>query len=497
MAIRLVLLLVFVTWNSQVFSQNINPSDNEIYRSGEIAYIYVTMDEADKEYLLNPDNLESNEYQPCNVHFVNSQVDEVANNVGIRLRGNTSRYHPKKSFKIDFREFGGPKFHDFKKFNLKAENNDPSMIREHLSLQIFRMMNVPAARSSHVELYINGEYMGLYLNVEQIDDEFVQERFDDDSGNIYKCYWGATLEDDGQVWDNNRFELKTNEALNDRQKLVDLVNVLNEFNQTVFLEEIEQHLDVYSLVRYFAAEAILGHWDGYSYNKNNFYLYEDPSTGLVSFIPYDVDNTFGIDWVNRDWAERDVLDWPKHGEGRPLVKKVLAQQKYLNYYVREMRSLLENHFNALQLGAILEDYRVLLRPSISRDTYYPQTFGFSVEDFDRSFDQNDLADHLPYGLENYIDKRTETAEDQLSDFVVTSASQPIHTFNYFPNPVINGEFLISGTANDITVWDSTGRLVDIRIFRVGRFNKVRLPHSIRPGLYFIDHNGTSNRIVVK
>ena len=106
-----------------------------------------------------------------------------------------------------------------KSLTLKAENNDPSMIRELMSLQTFRKSDLPAARTHHSEVYINDEYMGIYLNVEQIDDEFVDSRFGNEEGNLYKCAWGATLEDDGQINNDDIYELKTNEDVNDRSVL--------------------------------------------------------------------------------------------------------------------------------------------------------------------------------------------------------------------------------------------------------------------------------------
>jgi hypothetical protein len=39
-------------------------------------------------------------------------------------------------------------------------------------------------------------------------------------------------------------------------------------------------------------EIITGHWDGYNGNRNNFYFYFDPETGLVHFIPWGTDGTF-------------------------------------------------------------------------------------------------------------------------------------------------------------------------------------------------------------
>jgi spore coat protein H len=181
-------LVISLLFSASVFSQNVNPPKDEIYREDEVAVIRITMDPEDKAFLLDDANIWSDDYLSAAFQFKNSLIDTTLTfNVGIRLRGNTSRSQPKRSFKLKFKEFDGEKFYGYKKFNLKAVNNDPAMVRELLAMQTFRKANVPATRIHHSEVYINDEYMGIYLNVEQIDDEFAESRFGYDEGNLYKC----------------------------------------------------------------------------------------------------------------------------------------------------------------------------------------------------------------------------------------------------------------------------------------------------------------------
>ena len=88
----------------------------------------------------------------------------------------------------------GQKWKGLEKMNLNGEHNDVSIMRSRLSNQILASAGLPCSRTSYVKLFINEEYKGLYINVEHIDDEFLQRRFmDDDEGNLYKCFWGADL----------------------------------------------------------------------------------------------------------------------------------------------------------------------------------------------------------------------------------------------------------------------------------------------------------------
>jgi hypothetical protein len=338
--------------------------------------------------------------------------------------------------------------------------------------------------------------MGIYLNVEQIDDEFVQARFDYDGGNIYKCSWGATLEDNGQIYDNGVYELETNSDLNDRSVLGNFVKVLNSTPSSSFVQEIEKVFDVDRFVRYLAVEALLGHWDGYSYNQNNYYLYENNDTGLIEFIPYDVDNTFGMDWVNRDWGTRDVLDWPKHGEARPLTKKILAQPKYQWLYKKYLNDLLTGDFSEEYYFPIFDSYKSMLADPVSRDTYYPLTFGFTQDDFNNSFTQQ-VADHAPYGLKDYVTTRSSTAIDQLG--VVTAISEFTNpSLSIYPNPS-NGQELILETAQPFTnidIVDTQGRAQSFAIQSIG-VSKYQLLLDLSTGIYILLADEVTQKLIVK
>ena len=493
---RFVVLFFAISYSITCFAQSINPGENEIYRESEVATIMITMNPADKTFMLDEANIHSNTYQTAQFRFINSLMDTTLTfNVGIRLRGNTSRGHPKKSFKIKFKEFGGEKFFDLKKFNLKAENNDPTFLRELLALQAFRKINAPAARAHHAEVYINDEYMGLYVNVEQIDDEFVQSRFDYDGGNLYKCYWSATLASDNDVYDNNLFELETNKELNDRSALANFIDVLNDTPYAEFEEAIESVFNVNGYLKVLAAEALTGHWDGYSYNQNNFYLYENDNTGLIEFIPYDVDNTFGMDWVNRDWATRDVLDWPKHGVPRPLTTKILSHDRYMNLYKAKLDAMLKGDFSETYFYPVLDSYKSLLHNSVSRDTYYPLTFGFTLSDFENGFSEK-VADHAPYGLKPYVYARTTAARDQIGEIVGIEIDIN-RNFNVYPNPVTNRELYIESKValKNIHIIDTMG---NYQLFEIDQIesSKYRIIHNLSQGVYFLNTGSEIRKILV-
>ena len=107
------------------FTYDPNQDDNYVQSEGifddsSLPTIRIMLDPADLAEILRPGNEQSDTYYPALLHFQNHLVDETITTVGLRLRGNTSRYSAKKSFKVSFCEFTpGRRFHGLKKFNLK------------------------------------------------------------------------------------------------------------------------------------------------------------------------------------------------------------------------------------------------------------------------------------------------------------------------------------------------------------------------------------------
>jgi len=85
------------------------------------------------------ENVNSDSMHTASIHFINENIDEEVNNVGFRLRGNTSRNAEKKSFKISFNEFDdGRKFYGIDKLNLNGEHNGNSIIRSKFCSDLYQ-----------------------------------------------------------------------------------------------------------------------------------------------------------------------------------------------------------------------------------------------------------------------------------------------------------------------------------------------------------------------
>lgn len=331
-----------------------------IFLANEITFVEVTMAPADlADLLANP---YQDTYKVCTVRVHNSQIDETVTNVGIRVRGNTSRTAKKKSWKLSFNEFeSGRRFHGLKKFNLNGEHNDVAITRSKLSWDIYGQMSVPAPRATHVELTINdgASVEDIHVLVEDVDDDFLEHWFGSETGNLYKClYQGAradlryvspgtpaTYQALGDSGTSQTYELQTNEEDPNYTDLAEFIDFINNTTDTEFAAGLVERFSVDNFLRAMAVDVVNGHWDNYWYGANNYFLYHNPNTGCFEFMPYDTDNTYGVDFFGIDWANRGYASWGSGGFGSdngslpPLITRVMAIPAYEQQYRRYLRYL--------------------------------------------------------------------------------------------------------------------------------------------------------------
>ena len=281
---RILCLAVFSTSLCPLLAQEYVPDTGDAFLPDEVATVRVTVSQEDWDFILNPDNAYSNIEWPATFVYESSMGTDTVTNVGFRSRGNTSRTAAKKSFKVSFNSFvAGAKWNGLEKLNLNGNHNDPSMLRARMVWEYMRDQGYIAPRVSHVKVYVNDEYRGLYINVEHVDEEFIQRRFKHDHGNLWKCTYPADLADLGNdpeaykftpPWNDwqRTYELKTNQQEDDYSAIRDLCHIVGTASNGDFQCELEAVFDVDGFLKLTAVEILVGHWDNYIGNQNNFTL---------------------------------------------------------------------------------------------------------------------------------------------------------------------------------------------------------------------------------
>ncbi|MFK7884954.1 MAG: CotH kinase family protein [Phycisphaerales bacterium] len=332
------------------------------FRDSELTQITVTVAPADLSAMLADPF--SNQYYECTVRIVNSQTDTLVENVGIRPRGNTSRNAVKKSWKLKFNEFvPGREVHGLEKLNLNGHQNDPSVVRGKLAWDVYNDFGVPSPRASMARLVINdgSQVDDVYANVEQIDDEFLAAWFGDDTGNLYQCAYKGARADLRYVPPGNAdayanlgsstYELENDSGADQHVDIADFIGFIEFADDATFAGQIADRFSVDNFLRSMAVDCVNGSWDNIWYGANNFFLYANPTTGVIEYIPYDLDNTYGIDFFSTDWATRPPESFGNGGFGwdfdssfgggaePPLVRRIFAIDAYYQQYLRYVREL--------------------------------------------------------------------------------------------------------------------------------------------------------------
>ncbi|MFM8927294.1 MAG: CotH kinase family protein, partial [Rhodoluna sp.] len=75
--------------------------------------------------------------------------------------------------------------------------------------------------------------------------------------------------------------------------LTELINYANDWDPVSWYKELPKVIDRTSLIKAFAVENFLGHWDSYSGPLKNNYFLRSNTRGVFTYIPWGVDQTFG------------------------------------------------------------------------------------------------------------------------------------------------------------------------------------------------------------
>ncbi len=152
---------------------------------------------------------------------------------------------------------------------------------------MFARAGLPAARIAHALVRLNGVDEGIYVVAEAIDKEFLQRRFGEgnDEGNLYEGPCCGDFVDDVDALELKDQE-KDGRTTADLRALADVIRGAPDEDLAAM---VGARLDFAGFLESYALEALLDHWDGYSFRGNNYYLYDNPVDGRFVFIPHGMD----------------------------------------------------------------------------------------------------------------------------------------------------------------------------------------------------------------
>lgn len=327
-----------------------------------------------------PGNMGDNDENPIWVPVTIEFEDGTWTHVGLRFKGNSSlrstwnngnlklplRLNFDK-FEDDYPEIDDQRFYGFKELTLSSNFSDASFLREKVTADIFREAGVPAAQTAFYEVYVDyGEgpvYFGLYTMVEVVEDTIIETQFDDDSGNVYKPSGNSATFAEG-TFSEEVFEKQTNEDEGDWSDIEALFEALHAEVRTTDPEawhsRLEAVFDVDGFLNWLAVNTVVQNWDTYGSMSHNYYLYHDPTTDQLTWIPWD--NNMALSGAGRQTT--GALDLANVSANWPLIRYLMDDEIYHAKYVTYVDAVVNGAFEPTKMEATYRELAALIEPYV-------------------------------------------------------------------------------------------------------------------------------------
>tara|TARA_B100001758_G_scaffold50625_1_gene41125 strand:+ start:9858 stop:11639 length:1782 start_codon:yes stop_codon:yes gene_type:complete len=344
-------------------------------------------------YLVNSWYYSPSERIPAILTFNGAIYDSV----GVRYKGNSTFCLPndeqnlKVPYNIDMNYFiDDQQLLDYNKMKLANAWMDPTFVKQIVASNIYQKY-LPTGESNLVKLNVQGDYVGLYINDESINKQFLKKHFNEKSGPLFKCdnidrfcdtlnapsamppnlyYMG----DDTTLYYDS-YDMKSDQGW---EELVNLIKVID-----LDFQNIDSVLNVDRTLWAFAVNQVIQNLDCYNtYYIHNYYLYQTKD-GLFQMIPWDLDNSFvgailgSFPWwsnpgpyeydpysMGEDHNNNGFLDiW----EERPLVYKLLNDSHYRKIYTAHLRTIIEESLDTAMIRQNINNLQTLAYNAAAQD----------------------------------------------------------------------------------------------------------------------------------
>jgi hypothetical protein len=228
---------------------------------------------------------------------------EHFDSVAVRYKGNSTyaiardNGNPKLPLNIDVNGYIlGQELLGYKKIKLANALFDPTFVKEINAYNIYQRY-LPSPEANFMKVYVQGNYLGLYINTESVSGQFCKKHFNEKDGTLIKCDPVQQFGQPGPTGNSdltwlgpdttlyyNHYDLKSPSGWGD---LVNLINILN--NNPNQLESV---LNIDRVLWAFAVNSVITNLDVYNgLYIHNYYLYKT-GDGLFQMIPWDASESF-------------------------------------------------------------------------------------------------------------------------------------------------------------------------------------------------------------
>lgn len=300
-------------------------------------------------------------------------------NVGIRYEGNKAYRvaNTRNPLYIRLDYINKNQNHEgFETIKLSRALRDPSMLREVLGYEIARKY-MPAPQANFATLSINDAAVGLFVNLQAVDEVFLKNNFGSSENSFFACspsYSEKDMAPEGckkNLYSSLEYESKAscytrNFKILSKDGWDDLIELSRVLGQET--EKIEEVLHVDRTLWMLAFNNVLVNLNSYSgQNSKNYFLYKD-DLGRFNPVVADLNLAFGsfknIGGGSSDLKLKELqrLDPLLHADNatKPLISKLLSNPNYKKIYLSHLRTIVYDNFEsdwyekrATQLQAVI------------------------------------------------------------------------------------------------------------------------------------------------
>ena len=278
----------------------------------------------------------------------------------VRFRGATARKHPKKSWKVWFENRRNPL--GVRELNLNAEYTDLSLMRNALAMMLFRSLGHPAPAVRHISLMVNNTFMGVFVQVEEPGEEFL-EGYHLQPGSLFKSedHGGSTapLLDFGNYGGSWPRKVGDESDYAHLQRLLNQLFYLSHEDLEVWLPSI---MNVEDVLRYFAVAYAISSFD--SVTKNTL-LYFNPQGRLDQIVPWDHDLSFGNHWTGEYRADLAMVYQSPSFQNHLLFQRLMEYDTLRKSFWEMVQTAIDRGFTNLQ--ARIDSTYELIRSDVYLD----------------------------------------------------------------------------------------------------------------------------------
>ena len=259
--------------------------------------------------------------------------------VEIRLRGASTRHAVKKSYRLKFLDQTPL---SRKVTHLKAEPMDYTMQQEKLSCDLFQAAGLPVSECRYVNVFINGSYEGVYLDIEPVRSPFKEREGLSPKGTLIRARTFQHAQEQGPIGDLRG-------DVGSLEELHQFIQHLNRVGRDEFETFVRSKTD-WPRVRDYLAMQVICHRS--EIEADDYLFYRDPESRKWSLIPRDHNNgNFAVAPNRPRIAEPTISIFPQTIQDigwRPphwfvLPSRIFNNPALRNDYLNRLEALTQQH----------------------------------------------------------------------------------------------------------------------------------------------------------